>query len=330
MSLVNFLNTTTQEFRSTKKAYDLIYHKRLWLKLLRDKGNVKTGLGGTNVVVPVETGAIGDAAGTSVGVWDGGNQTLTYAADDILEGMTFDWKFAFCYTFVVDNEKVKNKGSQQWISIMVSRVSAVSKRLSRLLEEQWLRTGTGIGNNFDGIPTFMNNTEASYGAAAGGLDLTGTTYGPEIIAIGAPIGSMTIDHINQAFTLVQDGNDSVDCIISNRAFLQQMRSLVQPAQRQASGGGTWTWGAKGLNWYGECPVYMTRYLDTSVAGVASNVAYGFRMDNIHMELAYSGNGIEESGWYKLPNTIGTYAYVAKIAMRSYCSDPREQFMVTWT
>jgi hypothetical protein len=319
MALVDFLNTTTQEYRSTKEAYDLIYHKRQWLKLLKEKGSVKTGLGGTNVVVPIETGAIGDAAATSVGVWDGGNQTLTYASDSILEGMTFNWKFAYCYTFVVDNEKVKNKGISQWISIMKSRVRAVTKRLSRLMEEQWLSSGTGVGNNFDGIPTFMNNTDATYG---GGLDLTNATYGPEIIALGAPLASLSLDHINQAFSLTQDGTDHVDCFVGNTAFMQKMRSLVLPAQRQNTGGGTWEWGPYGLNWFGVAPVYITRYLNSV------NEIYGFRMDNVHMEMAYSGDGIEESGWYKLPNTIGTYAYVAKVAIRSYCSDPAEQTAIT--
>jgi hypothetical protein len=327
MALVNFLNTTTQEYRATKEAHDLIYHKRQWLKLLRDKGSVKTGLGGTQVVVPIETHAIGDAAGTSVGVWDGGNQALTYASDSPLEGMTFDWKYAFCYTFVVDSEKVMNKGAEQWISIMKSRVNAVTKRLSMLIEKQWLYDGTGIGTAWDGIPTFMNNTNATYG---GGVDLTSATYGPLIVALGAPIGALTLDHINQAFSLTQDGEDHFDAIISNRAFLQQMRTLVMPAQNQNSGGGTWTWGPLGLNWFGVCPVYMTRYLDTSVKGSASNVAYCFRMDNIHMEMAYSGDGIEESGWMYLPSTIGTYAYIAKVAVRTYTTDPAENAMVTWT
>jgi hypothetical protein len=329
MALVNFLNTTTDNYRALPEAEDLVFHKNGFLDLIRSKGTIKYNVGGIESRVPWETGFIGDAAATSIFTWDGGDTALpVYAQDNILESGAFDWKFFGGITFQTELEKLQNRGKAQWINIAVVRYQALVKRLSRYLEEGLL-TLSGATVDVAGLPSFMNNTDASYG---GGLDLTDADFGPHIVSVGATLSSLTLDHLNEAFSLTQDGDDHVDAIIGAPEFLQQMRTLVMPDQVYNQGGGTWNVGPLGINWFGVIPIKTSRYLTSYVDGSDSTYGkiYGLRMKNIVLEFGYGGNGFNVEGWDKLQSKLGTYFNVITCAIRSYCINPNDNFLVRYT
>jgi hypothetical protein len=325
MALIDFLNSTTDMYRGTKEAKDLMFKQRKYLELIRSKGTVKSGVGGIESRVPWETSMIGDAEGTSVATWDGGNTALpTYAQDDLIESGSFAWRFAYVVTYLVDNEAVKNQGAQAWMDIAKVRYQGAVKRMSLLLEQQLLLED-GSTTTFEGLPTFMNDSEDSYGAASAGLDLTDEDYGPKIVAVGATLPSLTLDHLNQAFSSHAEGNEATwSTIISEPDFLQQMRTIVMPDQVYNEGGGTWKVGPAGISWFGITPVQTTRYL------IGKKIAYCLSMPTLHLEFAWPGDGIKSTGWYNLPSTIGTQALVLKVAVRSFCDNPWENAMVTWS
>jgi hypothetical protein len=320
MALVDFLNTTTDMHRGTKETVDLIYKQRRFLELLKSKGNVKSGVGGIESRIPWETTEITSA---SINGWDGGNADLpTYAADDLLESGSFPWYYAYGVTFQVDNELVKNQGAEEWISIAKTRYNGLVKRMSKYMEvAMLLHAGANTTtDNIMGLPSFMNNSDTDYG---GGLDLTDDDLGPKIIAIGATLPNLALSHLNQAFTSHSDGVDSFDAIISEPDFLGQMRDLVMPDQVYNSGGGNWSIGPLGLNWFGKVPIQTTNYLE------GEKVCYCLRMNTIHLEWAWPGDGVKSTGWYSLPTKIGTMVLVLKLAVRSFCDFPWANKAITW-
>jgi hypothetical protein len=331
MALVDFLNSTTDNYRATAEATDLIYKQRRYLELLKSKGTVKSGVGGIESRVPWETSAIGDAEATSVFGWDGEDKDLpTYAKDDLIESGSFPWYYAGVVTFQVESEGVKNMGKAQWMDIAKIRYDAAVKRFSKYLEEALLLNAgsNSTTDNIQGLPTFMNNSEDSYGAASAGLDLTDADFGPKIVAVGAPLADLSLDHINQAFSDHADGSDSWDAIIGPPTFLQQMRTLVMPDQVYNEGGGTWKVGPLGINWFGVVPINTTRYLPGN--SEATKKIYCLKMETLHLEFAWPGDGIKSTGWYELKTKVGTMVLVLKVALRSFCTDPWRNALITYS
>ena len=326
MAFETFLNTVSRRRREMPVS-DIIFDKRGFMGALREKGDIKSGVSGSFPLIPFRTSRIDTADAGAAGMWDGGDKQLVYTQQNTVESGTTPWKYIQAQIYVVENEKIKNQGKEQVISIVDEREKSLTMRFDEILEEQWInQSGTGL--NLAGLPAFMNNTDATY---LGGVDLTAAAKQPLIVAIGAPLSSLTLDHINRAFSLTADGDMQIDCFIGPQTFLQQVRSLVLPQQRFNTGGNTWTLGPGGLNWMGEAPFKVSRYLRYSPGTTTElKVAYGLNMKTIKQRMAYSGDGIRKSEWFHVSSTISTYAKTATMPLYTYCDDPHENAKFTWT
>jgi hypothetical protein len=213
------------------------------------------------------------------------------------------------------------------IDLVNEREVSQELRFDEFLEQAWINDD-GTGLTIGGLPEFMNNSDTTY---LDGFDLTDADLQPLLIAIGAPLSALSMDHINRGWSLTADGDKQIDCIIGPQTFDQQVRSLVLPMQQFNTGGTTWQIGPGGLNWMGSIPFKKSRYLRYQPGTTTElKVAYGLNFKTIKMRLAYGGNGIKTSDWRHLSSTISTYAKVATMAVITYCDDPHENFRINWT
>lgn len=322
--VITQLNAATNRNFPVKKVRDIYYNSPGALKLMMDAGNVRFSQGGVNFSFPVENAAINAA---SVGMYDGGNQGLTYVADSLITNIEFEQKYGFAYTFMTDAEITKNSGPERILNLHDIKVGGAHKAARNLLNTQILTGVYTNANDIVGLPSIFNTAYTTYGGlgAAGGIDLSNAAFGPYVVAIGGVISTMTKEVINAAFNATWEKDMHADKILANVAFRQQIISLCLDQQNFNEGGGKWTIGpGKSPSWMGMLEVETDRNMS------AIKVAYMMNMDTLHLMFAYSGDGIKKSGWYDLRDTVGTIAYVVKFATSMACNDPHENAKITWT
>lgn len=323
MTVITQLNAAANRNYPTKVVKDLLYDQPGTLKLFNEKAHVKTGQGGTLIALPIETAAITAA---SVGMFDGGNQTITFAQDDILTTLEFQWKFGYVYTFMTDIEMTQNASALRILNIADSKVKAAYKAARQLLNTQILTGVHTNANDIHGLTDVMDTTYTTYGGigATGGIDLSNAAYGPYVVAVGGTINTMTKDVINEAFSATWENDSHVNVMLANPQFRQQVISLCLPQQRFNEGASNWSIGPnKHPNWMGMAEVNMDRNMS------AIKVCYGLNMDTHYLAFHWAGDGMKKSGWYDLRDTVGTMAYVLKFAIGYGCNDPNENFKITW-
>jgi hypothetical protein len=124
--------------------------------------------------------------------------------------------------------------------------------------------------------------------------------------------------------MTKTSTDMVTDMLAGQNFAAQLHSLVLPSQNFNQGGGMWQIGPDDIKWGTKISLTTDKALNSTKA------MYGMQMDNFHLYFAWSGDGFKKSGWYDMSGTVGTLAYVMKVAMILACVDPNQNFKLTWT
>lgn len=129
---------TTIEKRS-KKIQDNVTKNNALLTYIKDKGNVRTFSGGTQIYEEISF-----AENTNAG-WYSGYDLLPVAAQDVLSAAQFDIKQAAVPVIISGLDELKNSGPEQMIDLMEQRLKVAEATMANLIAAGVYSDGLGAG-----------------------------------------------------------------------------------------------------------------------------------------------------------------------------------------
>lgn len=151
----NSILTTTIESR-TRDIADNVTKNNALLGRLKERGRIKSVSGGTKILQElsyVENGSSG---------WYSGYDTLTTTPTDVLTAAEYTIKEAYCLISISGLEQAQNRGKEQMIDLMESRVENAEATIENLIAVGVYSDGTASsGKQIGGLQLLIANAPAT-------------------------------------------------------------------------------------------------------------------------------------------------------------------------
>jgi len=204
-------SSTLQKYQP--KLVDNIFKKHVILDHLKANGGTKMYDGGRQLVTPLMYGL-----NTTVQTFDG-TDTLDNTYQEGMDAATYDWKFynvSVAFTFT---DKIKNKGREQVLSLLKSKITQAEMSLGETLNSDII-SGTAA----KGLIGF--NTLADATSTVGGI--SGTTYSwwqGNVDSDSVTISFADMRNIKNS-CMNGNGGSKVSLIVTTQSIYQKLFALL--------------------------------------------------------------------------------------------------------
>lgn len=205
--------TTTIESR-TRKIADNVTKNNALLNRLKERGRVKTVSGGVKILQELSY-----VENTSSG-WYSGYDTFTTTPTDVLTAAEFVIKEAYCLISINGLEMSQNRGKEQMIDLMESRVENAESTIENLIATGAYSDGTAsTGKQIGGLQLLVAATPTT--GTVGGINRATYPYWRNASkAATADYGAAKsaaniIPYFGKMFNSLVRGSDSPDLIVSD-------------------------------------------------------------------------------------------------------------------
>lgn len=225
---------TAIESRS-RKISDNVLNNNAGLAYIKEKGNVKTVSGGSEILEEISFAENANAG------WYSGYDLLPVAAQDVLSAARFALKQAAVPVIISGLEQLQVAGREQMIDLMDSRITVAESTMQNMIANGFYSDGTGAGGKeiigLDAaIPIDASTGRADTGTY-GGIDrATWAFWRPWFSKPGVAITSATIQgHMNDVWAQLVRGRDMPDVILSDSVMWGLYMASLQAQQRFTDG-----------------------------------------------------------------------------------------------
>lgn len=221
---------TTLRLRSGTIA-DNVLNNCAGLAYIKDKGNVKTVSGGSEILEEVAFAENGNAG------WYSGYDLLPVAAQDVISAASFSLKQAAVPVVISGYEQLVNSGSSAIKDLMDARITVAESTMNNLMAESFYGDGTGSGGKeFVGLDAAVPTDSVTGRVDAGEYgSIDRATWGfwrPYYLAAGTTITSSNIQgFMNTLWAQLVRGRDMPDVIISDSNLWGCYLASLQAQQR---------------------------------------------------------------------------------------------------
>ena len=224
--------TTTIENR-TRKIQDNVLNNNAGLRYIKEKGNVKTISGGSEIFEELSFAENANAG------WYSGYDLLPVAAQDVISSARFQMKQAAVPVTISGLEQLQNAGREQMIDLLDSRVTVAESTMQNLVSKAFYGDGTGSGGKEivglgAAIPAGASTGRVATGTY-GGIDrATWGFWQPFYTLMGAAVLATTIQGaMNSHWAQLVRGTDRPDLIIADPIMWGAYMASLQAIQRFA-------------------------------------------------------------------------------------------------
>lgn len=227
---VSDIVATTIESRS-KSISDNVLNNNAGLAYIKDKGNVKTVSGGSEILEEVSFAENGNAG------WYSGYDLLPVAAQDVISAARFDLKQAAVPIVISGLEELKNAGREQMIDLMDSRITVGESTMQNLIANGFYSDGLGAGGKeiigLDAAVPIDSATGRVDAGTYGGISRVDWAFWrPYYLKPTPAITSATIQgHMNTLWAQLVRGRDMPDVILSDSTMWGLYMASLQNQQR---------------------------------------------------------------------------------------------------
>ena len=215
---------TTIEKRS-KKIQDNVTRNNALLTYIKEKGNVRTFSGGSQIYEELSFAENGNAG------WYSGYDLLPVAAQDVISAAQFDIKQAAVPVVISGLDELRNSGPEQMIDLMESRLKVAEATMANLIAAGIYSDGTGAGGRqIVGLDAAVPVTPTT--GVYGGIDRAAWTFWRSRSASAAGITSATIQGLmNNMWGNLVRGSDRVNLIVADTLMWERYLGSLQALQR---------------------------------------------------------------------------------------------------
>jgi hypothetical protein len=222
---VSDIVATTIEQRS-RKVQDNVSKNNALLAYIKDKGNVRTFGGGSQIYEEVSF-----AENANVG-WYSGYDLLPVAAQDVISAAQFDIRQAAVPVVISGLEQLKNSGREALIDLMEQRLKVAETSMMNLIAAGVYSDGTGAGGKqLIGLDAAVPVNPAT--GTYGGIDrATWTFWRSKTTTAGVALTSATVQGaMNTMWASLVRGMDKPNLIVMDNNFWGIYMASLQPQQR---------------------------------------------------------------------------------------------------
>lgn len=225
-SAVTEIIATTIENRS-KELADSILDNNALLSKLKDKGNVRSISGGSQIFEEIAY-----QENSNVG-WYSGYDPISVAQQEGITAATYSLKQLACAVTISGLEKLQNSGKEQMIDLIAQRVKIAESTMTNTMAEAIYGDGTAAGGKaIVGLGAFV--TSAPSTGTVGGIDRANNTWWRNH-ATGS-LGSQTagatfLAYLATAYNSTVRGKDKVDILVGGNAIYGVFEGSLTPQQR---------------------------------------------------------------------------------------------------
>ena len=224
---------TTIESRSRQIA-DNVTNNNAGLAYIKDKGNVKTISGGSEILEELSF------AENSNGGFYSGYDLLPVAAQDVISAARYTLKQAAVPIVMSGLEDLQNSGREQMIDLLDARISVGESTMANMLSYGFYGDGTTAGGkSITGIDAAVPAAGATGRVATstyGGIDrVSWAFWRPYFSLMGAAATAATIQGaMNDCWANLVRGQDRPNVIIADNFMWGVFMASLQAAQRFTS------------------------------------------------------------------------------------------------
>lgn len=223
---------TTVESRS-KTISDNVLNNNAGLAYIKDKGNVKTVSGGSEILEEISFAENANAG------WYSGYDLLPVAAQDVISAARFNLKQAAVPIVISGLEQLQNAGSEQMIDLMDSRITVAESTMTNMISQGFYGDGTGSGGKTivglealvptDASPVANRVDAGTYG----GIDrATWSFWRPVFSKPGSALLASTIQGaMNTVWSLLVRGREQPNLVIADGFMWALYQASLQVQQR---------------------------------------------------------------------------------------------------
>jgi hypothetical protein len=221
---------TTVESRS-RKISDNVLSNNAGLAYIKEKGNVKTISGGSEIMEEVSFAENGNAG------WYSGYDLLPTAAQDVLSAATFALKQAAVPVVISGLEQLQNAGREQMIDLMEQRVTVAESTMANMIANGFYSDGLGAGQKeivgLDAAVPDGGTTGRVATGIYGNIDrVTWSFWRPWFETGAAAYTPATIQAaMNNVWAQLVRGRDRPDVIIADNFMWSVYLASLQALQR---------------------------------------------------------------------------------------------------
>lgn len=213
---------TTLRHRNKELADNITEHSPL-LKMLQEKGNVRTCDGGRDIVEELLYAEIAN------GKWYTGAETLDTATNDIIDAATFDWKQWACTVGINGLEEIKNSGKERVINLIESRIKAGKITASNELAEVVFSDGS-TSNQIGGLRQLVAD-DPTASATVGGIAQQTYSFWRNQVEVGAATSTTLQGDMNNLWYKTIRNNEKTDLIVGDLTYVAAFEASLQTIQR---------------------------------------------------------------------------------------------------
>jgi len=225
----NIIGTTLERYFSSGKATDNIFSRTAALDFLYRRAKLDAQ-GGRNAVHPV------NGVRNSTFQNYSGYDTLTPAADELIDTAEYTWKQSAIYVPISGEEKAKNSGDKAVIKLLQTKTDNAEMTAAEAFEEMFfLADGAGGGTapttytasskEWAGLALFCDNSATD----VGGIDGTAETWWQADVT--GSVGVLTLQDLRNKYNSVGYGADQCDFEVTTQVLYEKYEDLLQNQQR---------------------------------------------------------------------------------------------------
>lgn len=235
---VSDIVATTIESRS-RHISDNVTNNNAGLAYIKEKGNVKTVSGGSEILEELSFAENANAG------WYSGYDLLPVAAQDVISAASFSLKQAAVPVVISGLEQLQNAGREQMIDLMESRINVAESTMINLISNGFYSDGLGAGGKeivgLDAAVPDGGTTGRVATGQYGSIDrVTWAFWRPYFeTAVGAYTSSTIQAAMNSVWSQLVRGRDRPDVIIVDNfmwsiylASLQAIQRFTDPQKAQ--------------------------------------------------------------------------------------------------
>lgn len=217
------LATTLKNYRA--KLEDNVFGAKVLLWVLKSTGSIVNKDGGTHIVVPLIY-----AGAPNVGSYSDDDVFAT-AANGGISAAEFTWAQYYGLVSFTGIELSKNKGREQLLSLMKSRLQQVELTMADGINTMLWGDGSGnSGKDFMGIAGIVSASDPSVGDL-GGIDRATYTYWRASTKAATTVNTLALADMSNIYNTASSGKDHPNVVISTQTGFEKYEALLQPNVR---------------------------------------------------------------------------------------------------
>ena len=210
--------------RQTPKPKDSIADNNMLFKRLRDKGRSNTVDGGRELRETVSY------PGNGTFSWHSGYQPVSVAPSQTIDAATYTPKQASIATAISSREKLMNRGRQQIVSLMKTRMMNAEKEFENKMGEALYGDGTGYGGLQIGGLAQLLPVDPTAGVA-GGIPRASQTWWRNLALDQTSTDTNIEEQFNTLWSMICRGADKPDLIVVDNIIWRRFVANLQAKQR---------------------------------------------------------------------------------------------------